>query len=205
MTRFLLYVICDKDGDERVAFYAEPWVKQHGGADALEVTIHKDSKWFSSLGRVKAPSHTMDPDDPEFPVGSVTAVLEAWIEKGAPTIKGAADTGSTCPTFVRRYFFYKLCEKDGQEQLSCHSEAQVQEYGGIEARESAMGEHTSWFYPIGSLLFPDWVEEPGEGVEIPFRRIKALVDAWLELGSPWKPGKFARNSEAPPKGHRLDD
>jgi hypothetical protein len=208
MMQVLFYVSCREDGEEGVSFYSEPWVQVHGGVDALEANIHKVSKWYSPIGEAELPSHALDPEKSELLGGTIKALLEAWIEKGAPTINGAVDsgvTGSRSSTFTGRYFFYKFREKDGQEKLTAHSEAQVQEYGGIEALESAISHHTSWFYPIGTLLFPTWVEEPGKGIEIPYRRIKALVDTWLEQGSPWKRGKFAQDVDAPPKGHPLDD
>jgi hypothetical protein len=71
--------------------------------------------------------------------------------------------------------------------------------------EAAMAAQTSWFYPIGSLLAPSWAERAKGGIYIPFRRIKALVNSWLEQGSPWNPGKFAQDPKSPPKEHPLEE
>ncbi len=206
MAQILFYVTCKENGHEEVVYFAESWVREQGGVDALEATISKDSRWYSPLGGEEVPSHAADPDNKESLAPTMKALLEAWTEKGAPTIQGAAAaaTGSTSSTFTRKYFFYKYCDKDGLEQVFCQPEAQIQEYGGVEALESALTEQTAWFYPLGTLLFPTWVEEPGKGIQIPHRRIKSLVDAWLESGSPWKPGKFAQDLDAPPKGHPFD-
>jgi hypothetical protein len=147
----------------------------------------------------------VDSEDPELG-RRIIKLVEAWIEQGAPVVKGAFDDGSTpneTPKIARRYLFYKICGKGGLERVVCHSEAQVREYGSIEALEADMSNNTAWFYPLGSLLFPFWVEISESGIEIPYRRIKPLVDAWLEQGSPWKPGKFARDVNSPPKGHPL--
>jgi hypothetical protein len=206
MARCVFYVVCKQSGEEEASFYDEPSVERYGGLKALETSIHDDSRWYNPLGEMEVRTGKIN-EDPEILDGIFRGLLEPWIEKGAPTIKGAAGTdglGGTSSKFVRRYFFYKYCDKDGRESLSCHSEAQVQECGSIAALESVMGEHSSWFYPVGSLLCGEWVERSESGIEIPFRRIKALVDAWLEQGSPWKPGKFAQDLDAPPEGHPFE-
>jgi len=207
MTRCMVYVVCKENGEEGVTFFDEVSVEESGGLSALEAAIHRGSKWYYPLGEAEVPSHVTDPGDLSSAGKNISALVEAWIEQGAPIFKGAFGAGvsaSTSLKVARRYFFYKYCDEDGQEKVSCHSEGQVQKYGGIGALEIAMSDHTSWFYPLGSLLFPSWVEIPESGIEIPYRRIKALVDAWLEQGSPWKPGKFARDVDAPPKGHPLE-
>ena len=148
-------------------------------------------------------------DNPEFPYGRVMPLIEAWIEKGAHTIKGALDpglsVGTITPKMARRHFIYALCKKDGRQRICTQTEAQVQEHGGVEALESAISNYNSWYYPIGTLLIPDWVEESGGVIQVPIRRVKALVDAWLALGSPWKPGKYALDLANPPKGQALAD
>ena len=206
MARIRFYVQCKEDGEERVLFYNEPAIRKLGGVAALEATVQKGCQWYSPIGEEEVPSENFSADDKELQIPTVKALLEAWIEKGAPQIKGAIGNGAagaTGTTFASRYFFYKFRDEDGVEHLTPHSEAQVLGYGGIEQLELTIAEHTSWFYPIGTMLLPTWVEEPGKRIEIPFRRIKALVDAWLESGSPWKPGKFAQDLESPPKGQAL--
>jgi hypothetical protein len=122
-------------------------------------------------------------------------------ERGAPTTAGAAGTGKPESTaFAPRYFFYKHCDATGLESLSFLSEAEVLKHGGVESLEATISKDTSWFYPIGSLLVPEWAVKP-EGLAIPERRVRTLVNAWLKRGSPWKPGKFAGKFDAPPKGH----
>jgi hypothetical protein len=205
MTRCVFYMACKQNGEEEVEFHDKSSVQELGGLSALEITIHRTSNWYSPLGEAEVPPHLTDPHDPEFVFGIIRPLIESWVEKGAPILKGALDDGTTAtlrPKFARRYFFYKFCNKNGREQVCYQTEAQVEEHGGIEALEAAMAEQTSRFYPLGSLLFPAWIEREG-GVVIPLRRAKALVDAWLEQGSPWKLGKFARDVDAPPNSHPL--
>jgi len=207
MERCLFYLRGTEDGDEAVMVYRQSHIDDVGGLDALEAIICKSSSWYSPIGELEMEAEDANFDNPEFPYGRVTPLIEAWIEKGAHTIKGALDPGlsegTITPKMARRYFVYKFCEKDGRERVCGHSEAEVKEYGGVEALESAMSNHTSWYYLIGTLLIPNWVDGSGEVVQIPFRRIKALVDAWLAVGAPWKPGKYAGDLANPPKGHPL--
>jgi hypothetical protein len=205
MARYVFYMQCKENGEEGVAFYGERAAEAAGGPSALESKIYNGTKWYALLGEAELPPQLVDSEDLELG-RRIIKLVEAWIEQGAPIVKGAFDDGLTVnetPKIARQYFFYKICDKGGLERVGCHSEAQVREYGSIEALEAAMSKHTSWFYPIGSLLFPEWVEISESDIQIPYRRIKALVDAWLEQGSPWKPGKFAQDLHAPPKGHPL--
>jgi hypothetical protein len=206
MERCLIYLSCKEDGDEAVAVYSQSHIDDVGGLDALEAIICKSSSWYSPIGELEMEAEDANFDNPEFPYGRVMPLIEAWIEKGAHTIKGALpplSEGTITPKIARRYFIYAFCEEDGRQRVCRHSEAEVQEYGGVEALELAMSKHTSWYYPIGTLLIPEWVKETGGVIQVPVRRIKALVDAWLALGSPWKPGKYAGDLANPPKGHPL--
>ena len=209
MERCLIYLRGTEHGDEKVMVYSESHIDAVGGLDALEATIRKSSSWYSPIGELEIAAEDANFDSPEFPYGRVRPLIEAWIEKGAHTIKGALDPGlsegANTPKMARRHFIYALCKKDGRQRICTQTEAQVQEHGGVEALESAMSNHTSWYYPLGTLLIPEWVEESAGVMQVPFRRVKALVDAWLALGSPWKPGKHAGELTNPPKGHLLAD
>ncbi len=207
MTRYVFYMQCKENGEEGVTFYDEPAAEAARGASALESTVYNGTKWFALLGEAELPPELVDSEDPELG-RRIIRLVEAWIEQGAPVVKGAFDDGLTVnetPKIARRYLFYKICDKGGLECVVCHPEVQVREYGGIEALEADMSDNAAWFYPLGSLLFPIWVETSGRGIEIPNRRIKPLVDAWLEQGSPRKPGKFASDVNSPPKGHPLGE
>jgi isoleucyl-tRNA synthetase len=84
--------------------------------------------------------------------------------------------------------------------LIFQSEANVEKHGGIQAIESEMSERASWFFRLGTLWFPTWVEEPSKG-NIPYRRVKPLLDAWFESGSPRKPGKLGQKPKVASKAN----
>jgi hypothetical protein len=209
MERCLIYLSCKEDGDEAVAVYSQSHIDDVGGLDALEAIIYKSSSWYSPIGELQMEAEDANFDNPEFPYGRAMPLIEAWIENGAHTIKGALDPGRSegtiSPKIARRYFVYATVKKDGRQRIYGLSEAQVQDHGGVEALELAMSNYNSWYYLVGTLLIPSWLDESGEVTRVPVRRLKALVDAWLALGSPWKPGKYAGDLANPPKGQALAD
>ena len=209
MACYLIYMRCKEDGKEGVTLYCECSIQQYGGLDALEATICKTSVWYSPIGELEIEAEHAEPHNPQFRYWRVMPLIEAWIEKGAHTIKGALDPGlsevTITPKMARRHFVYAICMKDGWQRVWAESEAKVQEHGGVEALELGISNQTSWYYPIGTLLVPDWAEVSPGVSRVSVRRIKALVDAWLTLGSPWKPGKYAGDLANPPKGHPLAD
>jgi hypothetical protein len=199
MARMRFYVCCRKNGHETVVPFDGRWINEHGGVEKLEEMIRDDSEWYNPLGEQELP----DGENQELMGLTTGALLEAWLEKGAPTIQGAlngGDTGSVRLKCARRYFFYKVCNEYGQEELVFQSEANIERHGGIQAIESEIAERASWFFPLGTLWFPVWGAEPSKGT-VPYRRVKVLLDAWLELGSPRKPGKLAQKWKAASNGH----
>jgi hypothetical protein len=232
MARFLFYMTCETNDKEGVRSYLESSVKEHGGLEVLEEELRRSTKWFSFIGASEAPTSILSPGQPGFPHGSIAAMVEAWVEKGAPKTNGVAGVrtrhkffgrksavsrirlassnrlqeaqrGNQATRFTRRYLIYKSRNQNGDESIFAQDEAEVLEHGGTAALESLIYANTAWFYLLGVLEFPAWVRKES-GIQIPHRRVKALVDRWIEAGSPWKPGKFAEDINAPPKGHPIE-
>lgn len=202
MAQYKFYVVCKKSGKEEIQFFADNYAKKQGGIEALESELRKQTQWYQLIGTLDVPHGATDCQHPDFPGQGVVDLIGMWVEQGYPRT-----AGNIVPTpaakrraykrnavWSRRYFFYMVCERDGLEEVAWFPESQVLENGGRSGLETMISEHTIWFFPLGDLELPFWVEKP-KGIQIPLKQRNELVDEWKASGSPKTPGKLKQEKK----------
>ena len=85
---FLVYEVCWPDGELEHFFAPEENVKENGGVAAFEAELRRTASWFYPIGQMTQFDHGNGLL--EWPLKSLTVLVEAWKKLGSPKLMGNA-------------------------------------------------------------------------------------------------------------------